>query len=302
MFTQEELKAVLQHWQLDLPLADIQDLDRTKTSSHVWQVGPDYILKAGAKAELLRNLAVAQALQNQGFSAAVPLAGQDGRIFFEDRLFFSLSPRLKGQPLAAPARLDTSMASKYGLALGRLHLALQEAQLAKLPDENALDKSIRQALASQAPSFWGLTGNLKNSLLAQLDQLPRQLIHRDPNPGNILFNNHEVSGFIDFDLSQVYTRLWDPCYLATAIFSEADDGAYSVWPDLLASILAGYAKVNSFSRAEKEAVFSVVLSIQLVCLAYFTSQPDQQELARKNSQIMQYILAEEAAIKRVVQI
>ena len=194
------------------------------------------------------------------------------------------------------------MAGKYGLALGRLHLALQEVRLANLPDENTLDKSIRQALTSQAPSFCGLTGNLKNNLLAQLDQLPRQLIHRDPNPGNILFNNHEVSGFIDFDLSQVYTRLWDPCPLATAVFSEAADAAYSVWPDLLASILAGYAKINSLSRAEKEAVFSVVLSSQLVCLAYLTNQPDQQELACKNSQIMQYILVEEAAIRRAVQI
>ena len=92
MFTQEELKAVLQHWQLDLPLADIQVLDRTKTSSHVWQIGPDYILKAGAKAELLRNLAVAQALLKQGFSAAVPLAGQNGRMFLKTACFSVSAP------------------------------------------------------------------------------------------------------------------------------------------------------------------------------------------------------------------
>ena len=43
------------------------------------------------------------------------------------------------------------------------------------------------------------------------DELPKQLIHRDPQmPANILFEDGEVSGFIDFDLSEVeILRLWD---------------------------------------------------------------------------------------------
>jgi len=38
-------------------------------------------------------------------------------------------------------------------------------------------------------------------------KLPKQLIHRDPNPSNILFEGDEVSGFIDFDLSEINIRL-----------------------------------------------------------------------------------------------
>lgn len=74
------------------------------------------------------------------------------------------------------------------------------------------------------------------------DKLPRQLIHHDPNPSNILFVNGEVSGFIDFDLSERNVRLWDPCYYATGILSEWRDveNIYEKWMDILKGILRGY--------------------------------------------------------------
>ena len=57
------------------------------------------------------------------------------------------------------------------------------------------------------------------------DKLPKQLIHRDPNPSNILFDNGIVTGFIDFDLSEINIRLWDVCYCATGILSDGSDEA-----------------------------------------------------------------------------
>jgi len=44
-------------------------------------------------------------------------------------------------------------------------------------------------------------------------------LHRDPSPENIIFEKGQVSGFIDFDISEKSIRLWDPCYLATGILS-----------------------------------------------------------------------------------
>ena len=50
--------------------------------------------------------------------------------------------------------------------------------------------------------------------------LPKQLIHRDPNPSNIIVDHGEITGFLDFELTERNVRIFDPCYAATAILSE----------------------------------------------------------------------------------
>ena len=110
-----------------------------------------------------------------------------------------------------------------------------------LPDEVNLYKSITEwALPNikQQNVQWSI--GLSDQFFADyidtfgklFDRLPKQLIHRDPNPGNILFEGGEVSGFIDFDLSEVNVRLWDACYCATGILIESSDEAYEKWLDV----------------------------------------------------------------------
>lgn len=52
------------------------------------------------------------------------------------------------------------------------------------------------------------------------ESLPQQIIHRDPNPGNIIICGDNW-GILDFDLSERNIRIFDPCYAATAILSES---------------------------------------------------------------------------------
>ena len=63
------------------------------------------------------------------------------------------------------------------------------------------------------------------------DKLPKQLVHRNPHPGNILFENGEVSGIIGFDLSEINIRLWDPIYCATGIMSETGEENHEKWAE-----------------------------------------------------------------------
>ncbi len=53
--------------------------------------------------------------------------------------------------------------------------------------------------------------------------LPRHIIHRDPNPSNIIMRDGKITGFIDFELSERNIRIFDPCYASTAILSESFD-------------------------------------------------------------------------------
>lgn len=124
------------------------------------------------------------------------------------------------------------------------------------------------------------------------EKLPKQLIHRDPNPCNILFSGGEVNGFIDFDLSERNVRLWDPCYCATGILSEQRDAknAYDKFPEILENILRGYDSLNPLTVEEKRAVYYVVCSIQMICVAYFESINEYKDLAKINREMLQYVI------------
>ena len=72
------------------------------------------------------------------------------------------------------------------------------------------------------------------------DELPRQIIHRDPNPSNILMTDKQW-GILDFDLAERNIRIYDPCYAATAILSESfeasNDQKLQKWCKIYKNIL-----------------------------------------------------------------
>lgn len=99
-----------------------------------------------------------------------------------------------------------------------------------------------------------------SALEATYRQLPRQLIHRDIHFGNFLFENNEVTGYIDFDLSQINCRIFDLCYFASGLLVDAhqDAGKSEKWLEILKGILAGYESVNRLIPEEKRAFISII--------------------------------------------
>jgi len=136
---------------------------------------------------------------------------------------------------------------------------------------------------------------------ALFGKLPKQLIHRDPNPCNILFRGGNVSGFADFDLSERNVRLWDPCYCATGILSEQRDveNAYDKFPVILDNILHGYYSVNPLTAVEKQAIYYVICSIQMICVAYFESVNEYKDLAKINREMLLYIIGQKNQINNI---
>ena len=65
----------------------------------------------------------------------------------------------------------------------------------------------------------GLTNDFCNEYLNAFSslypQLRRQIIHRDPNPGNMICSEDQW-GFIDFDLAERNARIYD-CLLYTSM-------------------------------------------------------------------------------------
>ena len=315
-YTQKELRAVLANWGIpqNLPIGDIYIMDGAKVAGNVWTVGEEYILKAAPRETLTKNLHIARALAAQGLPANLPVPTKDGAQFLESnvsygsckgREVFLLTRGVVGAPLGKAERFGGdrgAFGEKYGRSIAGLHRALAEIEGDILPDEADLFAQVRDwALPNVRKQNiqWkmGLPERFFERYLSEFgalyDTLPKQLVHRDPNPSNILFHNGGVSGFIDFDLSERNVRLWDPCYCATGLLSEwrGVEDIRARWPALFEGILRGYDSVNPLTEEEKKAVFHVLCSIQMVCVAYFegVDDPHHRELAKTNREMLVYI-------------
>ena len=123
--------------------------------------------------------------------------------------------------------------------------------------------------------------------------LPRQVIHRDPNPSNIIVSD-EKWGFIDFELSERNVRIFDPCYAATAILSETfEDGnseKFMKWISVMKEIITGYDSVVKLTENEKRAVPYVILANQFISTAFFSDKDRYKELYEVNKKMTRCII------------
>ena len=315
MYSENELRKILGNWTIDekLTIADIYIMDGTKVSGNVWNVGNDYILKTGNRENLTKNIKIAKALHDQGFASAIPIHTKAGNEYLDkgDTIFI-LTRGIKGNPLLRAEIFGQNLvlyAKEYGKSIAKLHKALKaieedipadEVNLYNHVCDWALPSLKRQNIQWNLGLDDGFFRDYTESFGEVYDKLPKQLIHRDPNPNNILFDGDKVSGFIDFDLSEINIRLWDVCYCATGILSEGSKEAYDKWLDILEGILAGYDLEGKLTAEEKQAVFYVICSIQMICIAYFDNHDAYKELAKTNREILLFIIKNKEKIKNIV--
>jgi len=306
-YTEKDLRAVLANWDIprNLPISDVRIMDGTKAAPDVWLAG-GYVLQTALREKLLQKLRVPRLLAEQGIPMALPVLTKIGTEILDSEDAFLLTTKLPGAPLPKSERFGENRAAygyKMGQSIARLHQALANIEDDILPDEVSLLEQVRGwALPNVRKQNiqWkmGLPDSFFENYLSEFgalyDALPKQLIHRDPNPGNILFDGGKVSGFIDFDLSQRNVRLFDPCYCATGLLSEwrGVDDIQAKWPAVLEGILRGYNNVTPLTIEEKQAVYHVLCSIQMICVACF-----EGELAQTNRDMLRYIVAQENAIR-----
>lgn len=316
MFTEKELREIVANWDIkqDLPILDVYTMDGTKVSGNVWSIGEDYILKTGSRERILTNLKVAKALAAQGLVASTPVPSKSGEEYLDRGQIVVLTRGIKGNPLSKSDRFGENrreFGNKYGESIARLHRALTVIESEIQPNEQNLYTHVTEwalpEVRKQNIQFnMGLPDTFFedyiNNFSILFDKLPKQLIHRDPNPSNILFDSGEVTGFIDFDLSERNVRLWDPCYCATGILSEwhGIDDIYEKWPDVLEDIIHGYDNVNPLTFEEKQAVFYVICSIQMICVAYFEGVDEYRELAKTSREMLQFIWENELHIRKIL--
>lgn len=307
MLTQTKLKQLLSNWNIDtkVEIGTIYVNGEAIKSDTVWYIGDNYVLKAGKNiAGLHKHIAIAEALTKEGMIVSTQVKTKNYQDFIvEDDRFYVLFNRIQGAYLTPEERYTgdrTATGKKYGIAIGKLHtiLKIQDDSL-EVNDNNLYNTVINWAMPQtkcvmeqwNCPLPDEFYVNFTTNFSKLYNKLPRHIIHRDVNPSNVIFSNNEISGFIDFEISERNIRLFDPCYCATGILSEAGNitDGYEKWPELLRGIIKGYDSICPLTLEEKQSILYVIYSIQMMFIAWLNTYEENKSMAMENRKMLLWI-------------
>ena len=291
--THKKAARILQNWDLrGETISDIYYEGTGNKNENSCCVGSDFVLKYTANlGKLKKHIEVSKALESIGLLAAVPVKTVDGQEYIRDgELYFYLTRRLPGKQLVSH-RFGDGDARFVGKILGQLHLAL--SRIEDCVSEADLLATVRNWALPKAKTAMNLPerfcAEFLNTFSALYPALPRQIIHRDPNPGNIICTEDRW-GFLDFELSERNVRIYDPCYAATAVLSETFGENNDSWLGICRDILWGYDSVAKLTEAEREAVPYIILANQFVCVAWFAEQDKYAEIYETNKRMTAWLI------------
>ena len=300
--THKKAAQILQNWNLDgETITDIYYEGTGNKNDNACYVGEKYVLKFTANlGKLKKHIEVSKALHSVGLLSAVPVPANDGAEYIPDgEVYFYLTRRLPGKQMASHRFADGD-GRFAGEIIGQLHLALSkiedcvsDAHLLVTIKDWALPKA--KAALNLSDAF---CKEYLDTFAALYPKLPRQIIHRDPNPGNIICS-HDQWGFIDFELAERNARIYDPCYAATAVLSETFGQNNDKWLDIYRDIIHGYDSVVHLTEHERKAIPYLILANQFVCVAWFAQQDKYAEIFETNKRMTAWLIEKLEELKDI---
>lgn len=300
--THKKAAQILKCWNLEgETITDIYYDGTGNKNDCACYVGEEFVLKYTANLGKLKNhIAVSKAIESIGLLSASPVATADGKEYIQDgELYFYVTKRLSGTQMVSHSFGDGD-ARFVGEIIGQLHLALSKIE--DCVSEADLLATVRDWALPNAEQALGLTDDFCKEYLdtfaALYPKLPRQIIHRDPNPGNIICSQNQW-GFIDFDLAERNARIYDPCYAATAVLSERFGKVNEKWLAVYRNIICDYDSVAHLTDEERKAIPYVILANQFVCVAWFAGQDKYAELFEINKKMTLWLIDRFEELKNI---
>ena len=300
MIRNKLISEVLTNWGLqDEKIADIVFPETGEISDMSKYVGTDMVIKYTSNlGSVKKAINISRALESVGLNSPEVILTTDNKEYVEKGgLYFTLTKMVEGERIMASGLYLEDYKEKarfIGEIVGQLDLALSKTDV--LTDEADLGKTVREWAIPALKGKIDLDPDFMDGFAEQFnrryEELPRQIIHRDPNPSNIILAKDKW-GFIDFELSEKNARIFDPCYAATAIlsetFEEGNEEKFFTWINVMKEIMYGYDCVVKMTDAEKEAIPYMILANQFVSTAFFAGKEKFEELYKINKRMTEDI-------------
>ena len=300
--THKKAVQILKNWNLENEnITDIYDEGTGNKNDSACYVGEAYVLKYTANlGKLKKHTEVSKALESIGLLSAVPVPAKGGQEYIQDgEVYFYLTRRLPGTQMTSHS-FGQGDGRFVGEILGQLHLALSKIQ--DWVSEADLLATVKDWALPKAKAALNLTDafyrDYLNTFADLYPRLPRQIIHRDPNPGNVICADDQW-GFIDFELAERNARVYDPCYAATAVLSETFGKGNDRWLEIYRDIICGYDSVAHLTDAERQAIPYIILANQFVCVAWFAEQDKYAEIFETNKRMTVWLIENMEELKDI---
>lgn len=299
MITHKKLSAILENWNIaDKSIKDVYYNNSGRRNENAFYIGEDYVIKVTRDlGRIKKQIELANVMKINELYAIEIIPTNLGEGYVKaNNLYFYLTKRLKGKHINPHIFYESesySLAQLVGENIAKLHLGLDAIETV-VDEVNVFENVVKWALP-KAKQYIDIPEHIEKSYSdlfgAIYDSLPKQIIHRDINPGNIILNDNQI-GFIDYELSERNIRIYDVCYAATAIFSEtvSDMDAFNKWIDVYRNIIYGYDKILKITEEEKQSLPYVVLSNQLMCIAYFSDYNRYENILNANIKMTKMII------------
>lgn len=301
MVTHKKIGEILRHWNLEKEaITDVYYEGSGNRNENAYYIGDKHVLKVTANlGKLKKYLELTSAIEKVGLSTATFVKTVQDEVYVkEGELYFYLTKRVKGRQILPGEMYQDDYKEKarfVGEIVGQLHLALMQIEAAV--EENNLVETVKKWALPKAKEVMELSQEFcvqyEEKLAKLYEKLPKQIIHRDPNPGNII-RTEEKWGFIDFELSERNVRIYDPCYVATAILSESfvenNVNKLERWKEIYKNIIYGYDSVVKLTEEEYEAIPYVLLANQFVCVAWFSEQEKYRDIFETNKKMTKWLI------------
>jgi len=199
-----------------------------------------------------------------------------------------------------------STAYNIGFEIARLHKALKK--LRKIG--NIYESDLMSELSSSFSEIKAHNIDIPCEIIdlclefnSEYKLLPRQLIHRDIQFGNMLFENGRLTAFLDFDSSEISVRLFDIAYFGQSILftnNYMDSVFIRQWIEFFSSFLYGYNSENMLSEIEMKAIYKMCVALQITFISYYLWLKDKTDLAPARVDLAKWIYANESIFNFLV--
>lgn len=252
-----------------------------------WSINDSYILKHNVNlSELEKSIALSKMLINENIPVAMYFKTIDNNSYaFVDKEYYCLMSKISGHHIDPYLGDCTGTGKKLGNIIATLHLALKKIGLSfECYDADYIKELNGWIIEEIKEKNLNISQEIIDECFAfepLYIRLPRQLIHRDMHLGNLLFENDNFAGYLDFDISQKNVRILDVCYLGASMLvgNYQDAERLYLWQKIFKGVLAGYEEISQLSCDERQAIPMMFVIIELTFTAFF-SRIGQSEISK----------------------
>lgn len=309
----DNLTGILKEWRLNETIDVTKESNTNRTNCFLFTLADKskYLLKCVRNEEkLLLEEDMLQFLIDKDITVSPPLRTKDNSLCVKHKNNkYCLYKYISGEHLQFKTRKQIVYAGKkLGYILAKLHLALKSYDTNKLLIvdmnlENQIFDWVIPNIRNSYPNakFISLIEAQESILETTFRSLPKQFIHRDFHSNNVLFNNGNFAGIIDFELCTKGYRTFDIGYLLTSLLSEyfECENYINNWLTAVPIIISSYNAVNAIENDERRALFQMLISIQLIFISYFI-EINNLEQANKNIDMLYWSFDNEQLISKLL--